>query len=303
MNSETQATADIPECAPPDRNPRRPKVTLPRGACDCHAHICGPKAVHPYYEKRVYTPTDCLVPEYRRMLQTLGVERAVLVQPSFYAADNTVLVEALRAGGADFRGVAVVEDDIADRDLEDLHAAGVRGVRINVVDTREGKGQLPMLRLRRLAERVRPLGWHMEFLAHVHEYPDLDRLFGDFPVDVVFGHLGYVPTGEGVQAQGFQALLRLMAQEKAWVKLTGPYRISSLTLPFPDTNAFADALLDAAPRQVVWGTDWPHVKAGWSIPMPNDGDLTDLLSAWVPAELFGEVLVENPTRLYGFDPL
>jgi predicted TIM-barrel fold metal-dependent hydrolase len=195
-----------------------------------------------------------------------------------------------------------VPDGITDRDLQELHAAGVRGVRVNVVDTREGKGELTQPRLRKLAERIQPLGWHMEFLAHVNEFPDLDRLFDDFPVDVVFGHLGYVPTGEGIGTKGFQALLRLMAQGRAWTKLTGPYRISKVTLPFPDTYPFAAALLDAAPHRVVWGTDWPHVKAGWSIPVPNDGDLTDLLAQWVRPELLRRVLVENPIALYGFGP-
>jgi 2-pyrone-4,6-dicarboxylate lactonase len=301
MNARTETTIEIPVCAPPDRNPRRPDIVLPRHACDCHAHICGPAAEYPYDEKRVYTPTDCLLPEYRRLLDTLGVERAVLVQPSFYAADNRVLVAALQAGGPNFRGVAVVREAVTDRELQDLHTAGVRGVRVNVVDTREGKGELPLTQLRDLAERVRPLGWHMEFLAHVNEFPDLDRLFEDFPVDVVFGHLGYVPTSEGTGSEGFQALLRLMKQGRAWVKLTGPYRISTGTLPFPDTDAFATALLDAAPGRVVWGTDWPHVKAAWSIPMPNDGDLTNLLARWVPSDLLERVLVHNPAILYGFD--
>ena len=79
---------------------------------------------------------------------------------------------------------------------------------------------------------------------------------------------------------GFQSMLRLMRDGRCWVKLTGPYRISSGKLPYGDVTPFAHALLDAAPQQVVWGTDWPHVmvKSG----MPNDGDLTDLLSAWVP---------------------
>jgi predicted TIM-barrel fold metal-dependent hydrolase len=243
------------------------------------------------------------VSDYKRLLETLGVDRAVLVQPSFYADDNAVLVDALRAGEGAFRGVAVVGDDITDGELEKLHSAGVRGLRVNVVDTREAKGELPLPRLTRLAERVRPLGWHMEFLAHVNEFPDLDRLFRAFPVDIVFGHLGYVPTVEGIAAEGFQALLRLMKDGRAWAKLTGPYRISGASFPFPDTNPFADALVATAPAQIVWGTDWPHVKASWSIPMPNDGDLADLLTTWVPSELRRQVLVENPIRLYGFEPV
>ena len=292
--------SDIPVCAPPLATVRKPSIQLPPKSSDSHAHICGPAARYAYSEKRVYTPTDCLLPDYRAMLKVLGVERAVLVQPSFYAADNTVLVEALKEGGANFRGVAVVTSDVTDAELRRLHDAGVRGVRVNVVDTREAKGILPMEQLRTLASRVRPLGWHMEFLAHVNEFPELDRMFADFPVDIVFGHLGYVPTGEGVRSPGFQALLRLLKARRAWVKLTGPYRISPGDYPFADTNVFAAALFDAAPDRIVWGTDWPHVKASWSIPMPNDGDLTDLLKNWVPPALLKQVLVDNPAALYGF---
>ena len=89
-----------------------------------------------------------------------------------------------------------------------------------------------------------------------------------------------------------------MQAGKAWVKLTGPYRISTQALPHADTTPFAHALLDAAPERVIWGTDWPHVMVKGSI--PNDGDLADLLLEWVPEALRERVLVENPQKLYGF---
>jgi predicted TIM-barrel fold metal-dependent hydrolase len=90
-----------------------------------------------------------------------------------------------------------------------------------------------------------------------------------------------------------------MKAGKAWVKLTGPYRISTQPLPHSDTIAFARALLDAAPERVLWGTDWPHVMVKGA--MPNDGDLADLLLEWVPdAGMREQVLVTNPAKLYGF---
>src|SRR5262245_55656257 len=133
MNA-SPSPADIPVCDAPIAAVRKPSIQLPPLACDCHAHICGPAARYAYYEQRVYTPTDCLLPDYRAMLKILGVERGVLVQPRFYAADNTVLIEALKEGGANFRGVAVVTNDITDAELQRMHEAGVRGVRVNVVD-------------------------------------------------------------------------------------------------------------------------------------------------------------------------
>jgi len=296
--SERKA-AEAPTCAPPDYNPRMPRLRLPARACDCHAHILGPKAKYGYSPARVYTPPDCLLPDYLYMLDRLGVERAVLVQPSVYGTDNTVMLEAMKAAGRRFRGVAVVDDEIPDDELKQLDAAGVRGVRVNIVDVKDRKpGTLPLDALRPLAERIQPLGWHMEFLMHADEFPELDRAFADFPVDIVLGHLGYMKTDKGLDAPGFQALLRIVRAGRCWVKLTGPYRISTGSMPYSDVTPFAHALLEAAPQKIVWGSDWPHVMAK---AMPNDGDLADLLSDWIPdARLREEVLVRNPVRLYDF---
>lgn len=260
----------------------------------------GPKEKFAYSPERIYTPPDCLLPDYLYMLDRLGVERAVLVQPSVYGNDNTVMLDAMKVAGSRFRGVAVVEDDIEDDELKKLDSAGVRGVRVNIVDVKDRKaGSLPIAKLRKLAERVQPLGWHMEFLMHADEFPDLDRSFEDFPVEIVLGHLGYMKTDKGLEDPGFKALLRLAKSGRCWVKLTGPYRISTGALPYSDVTPFAHALLEAAPDQLLWGTDWPHVMLKGT--MPNDGALADLLSTWIPEpSLRSKVLVHNPARLYRF---
>ena len=294
------AMPEPPLCAAPDPAPRKPKITLPAGATDTHAHICGPKSQYAYFSERVYTPPDCLLPAYSHMLKTLGVERAVLVQPSVYGTDNTAMLDAMKVAGKNFRGVSVVADDISESELKRLHDAGVRGVRVNIVDVPNRKpGTLPMEALKKLAQKVKPFGWHMEFLAHVDEFPDLDNMLDGFPVDTVYGHLGYMKTDKGIAHPGFQALLRLMKAGKAWVKLTGPYRISLQTMPHSDTDVYAHELIKAAPQQVVWGSDWPHVMVKGA--MPNDGDICDLLGNWVLDEnVRKQVLVDNPARLYGF---
>jgi predicted TIM-barrel fold metal-dependent hydrolase len=299
MNARRAATA-APECAPPDFNPRQPKLRLPRRSCDTHAHIMGPAARYAYSPARIYTPPDCLLPDYLHMLDTIGVERAVLVQPSVYGTDNTAMLDAMKAAGGRLLGIAVVADDVTDAELGELDAAGVRGVRVNIVDVKDRKpGTLPMDTLKRRARLVAPLGWHMELLMHVDEFPDLDQQFADFPVEIVLGHLGYMNIGKGPDDPGFQALLRLARTGRAWVKLTGPYRITTAPLPYPDTVPFAKALLEANPERVLWGTDWPHVMLKGR--MPNDGDLADVLADWIPdAGLREQVLVRNPAKLYRF---
>ena len=298
-SSDAPIPAGAPLCAAPDPDPRAPKRTLPAKSCDCHAHICGPADQFAYAATRVYTPPDALLPSYLALLGTLGIARAVLVQPSIYGADNTVLLAALDELGESARGVAVVNHDVGDAELGRLHASGVRGVRLNLVDVKNPSGTLPLGEARALATRIRPLGWHMELLIHVDGVPDLDAQLADFPVDLVFGHLGYIRPGQSPDNRGFQALLRLMAGGRAWVKLTGPYRISAMGMPYGDTDPFARALFEAAPERLLWGSDWPHVMVRGA--MPNDGDLCDLLCHWAGDDgMLGQVLVDNPERLYGF---
>ncbi len=298
------ATSAAPACAAPDFSPRQPQIVLPPGACDCHAHLLGPAALHAYAPERAYTPPDCLRSDFLAMLAALGVTRAVLVQPSVYGRDNSVLLQALvelqhQGQAAHWRAVAVVDPQIDDSSLAQMHALGVRGVRVNVVDVQPGAPALDLRTLHGLAERIAPMGWHMEFLMHVDERPHLDRELAGFPVDVVFGHLGYMKTAQGLAAPGFRALLRLLQTGRAWVKLTGPYRLSSQALPYADVTPFVHALLQQAPQQLVWGSDWPHVMLKGQ--MPNDADLADLLLRWVPdAALRQQVLADNPARLYGF---
>ncbi len=299
--TSTVPQQDIPLCAPPDPRPTTPKFRFPPLACDCHAHICGPQSLYKYIPERIYSPPDALLPDYQSLLGTLGCERAVLVQPSFYGTDNSAMLAAMSAAGPAFRGVAVVADAVADSELEALDAAGIRGARLNIVDLRDGKGRLPIERITKLADRIKPFGWHIEFLMHVDEFPDLDQMLDKLPVDVVFGHLGYVRTEKGMALSGFQGLLRLLRAGRAWVKLTAPYRISPNPMPHSDTDAFARALLAAAPDRILWGSDWPHVMTKWAIPMPNDGALADLLADWCPdATQRKRILVDNPAALYGW---
>ncbi|MPY69279.1 MAG: amidohydrolase family protein [Alphaproteobacteria bacterium] len=293
------ADGGAPPCAPPDRTPHRPRLALPAGACDTHAHICGPAARYAYSPDRIYTPPDALLTDYRAMLEALRMERCVLVQPSVYGVDNAAMLDAMAALGPRCRGVAVVDGAVTKDELARLHEAGVRGVRLNLVDVRSPTGAVPLDDARALAARVAPMGWHVELLIHADDYPDFDVMFADFPADIVLGHLGYMRPGKGVDDPGFAALLRLLEGGRCWVKLTGPYRISAGDLPYADILPHARALADAAPDRILWGSDWPHVMVKKA--MPNDGDLCDLLAGWIPDEGARErVLVHNPAALYGF---
>lgn len=286
-----------PVTRPPHPRPRSPATATPPGACDAHAHVFGAVDEFPLAEGALYAPSPTGPARYRGLLDVLGVERAVLVQPSIYGTDNACLLAALAADPVRLRGVAVLPFDVDVATIERLHGLGVRGVRCNIVDLKSGKGELPLEPLKALARRIQPFGWHLELLMHVDEFPTLDRQLADFPVPCSFGHLGYVAVDNGISTPGFQALLRLMRDGQAWVKLTGPYRLTAAGMPYEGTDDFAHALVDAAPGQLVWGSDWPHVMVKSA--MPDDGELLDLLARWVPDEATRRrVLVANPGRLY-----
>jgi predicted TIM-barrel fold metal-dependent hydrolase len=284
-------------CPPPDFAPRAPRVALPPGATDCHAHVFGPAARYAYAEPRSYTPPDCSLGAYRHMLATIGCERAVLVQPSVYGTDNAAHLAALGEAGPDFRMVAVVGAEVAAAELERMHAAGVRGVRYNLVT----QGGLAVDGLARMAERLAPLGWHLQLFVQPDALAQLEPQLAALPVPVVIDHMGHVTTDLGLAHPGFQALLRLLRGGNGWVKLSGAYRTSRQAAPpFADVVPFAQALIAAAPERCVWGSDWPHPMVN-DRPMPNDGDLANLLADWAPDPAQRRrILVENPARLYGF---
>jgi predicted TIM-barrel fold metal-dependent hydrolase len=289
-------------CAPPDRELHAPATPMGALSCDTHAHICGPESEYAYAAERIYTPPDALLPDYLALLATLGVERAVLVQPSVYGTDNRVMLAALRemaAAGLACRGVAVVGGSVTAAELDDMHAAGIRGLRFNLVDVADPDGNAPLEAIRALAERVAPRGWHTEFLIHADDYPDFEHVFAGFPTPIVVGHMGYLRPGRNADDAGFQGMLRLAAAGGCWIKLTAPYRISAGDLPYEEAADFARAVVAAAPGRAIWGTDWPHVMV--TKKMPNDADLCDLFHGWVPdPETRRRILVDNPAALYDF---
>ena len=285
----------IPRCAAADPNPKKPGLTPPAGACDCHAHILGPERLYPYTVNRSYTPPDASLSSYRALLRTLGLDRGVIVQPSVYGTDNRATLDAVKRGGDNFRGVVVVDENVSTQTLLQMHDIGVRGVRLNLLF----KGGVSLSAVCKIADRIKPFGWHLQFLVDVSTFPEFDTL-KRLPVDIVFDHMGHLPTTKGVNDPGFVSVLNMMDSGKTWVKLSGPYRITRTgDYPYPDVTPFAKAIIKTNPERAVWATDWPHPAI--KTPMPNDGDLLDLLHEWVPDnEIRKAVLVTNPSKLYDF---
>ncbi len=289
---------DTPTIPPPHPDPHRPTVfDVPPGACDAHCHIFGPADRFPYAPDRTYTPPDSGFERLEWFQERLGLSRAVFVQASCHGTDNSAMVDALVRGGGRFAGVAMVDDSFSDADLGALHDAGVRAARFNFVAHLGGAPDMD--RFWRIVGRVAPFGWHIVLHFDAVDLPayagSLDRL----PVPYVIDHIARVDAGAGLDQEPFARLCELLADERAWVKVSGAERISAEGPPhYADVVPFARKVIEVAPDRVLWGTDWPHPNVRR---MPDDGDLVDLLAAFAPDEATrNRILVDNPARLYDF---
>jgi 2-pyrone-4,6-dicarboxylate lactonase len=276
--------------------PRAPRFAMPPGACDCHAHVIGPPETYPYVAERSYTPPAASLEAYRSLHRVLGIDRAVIVQPSVHGTDNRVTLDAIAGYGQNARGVAVVDATVDDRTLVRLNEGGIRGLRLNVLFG----GGVGMHALEPLAERIADMGWHIQLLLDARDLVELAPRLRRLPVPAVVDHMGHMKVINGIDHPGFQILIDLVREGVCWIKLSGNYRISSDGPPYTDAIPFAHALIEAGPERMVWGTDWPHPALNDL--MPNDGDLLDALDDYAPdPDLKRAILVDNPARLYGFE--
>lgn len=253
----------------------------------------------PFSETRTYTPPDSGLEEFRVLQNRLGLSRSVFVQASCHGTDNRAMVHAMRRGEGSYAGVAMINDSHSDADLDEFHAAGVRGIRFNFVKHLGGAPDLH--RFWSQIERIRPRGWHVELHFDAKDLPEHTDLLQRMPVPFIIDHMARVDATAGVDQPPFQSLLELLrTDDRAWVKISGPERLTSDGKPpYDDVIPFGSALVAAAPDRVLWGTDWPHPNVR---NMPDDGDLVDFLARMVPDEISrNRILVENPAVLYDFD--
>lgn len=285
----------IPTCAGYDPAPRPVTVRLPPGSCDTHFHLFGPYDHYPLQQRRGYTPPEATLDDYVRLCAAIGIERAVLVQPSIYGGDLSQLLDVTSVNKRWLRGVAVVDTPVTAARLTELDHAGVRGVRINYA---LGAG-MPIAEAHALGAQVQPLGWHVEMLFDLSTQSEFYDDWQSFPAPMVVAHMGQMSVTHGLATPGFQGLLRLLREGNAYAKLSGVNRITEQPYPHGDTLCFVRALVEANPERLLWGSDWPHPMVQ---NMPNDGDLANLVPQWLPTEeLRDQVLVRNPAILYGFD--
>jgi predicted TIM-barrel fold metal-dependent hydrolase len=286
LGANAQSDVHVPWSA----GTERPKLQAPPNAADCHHHIYDSRfAADP---KAALRPGNASVRDYRLLQKRLGTTRNVIVQPSTYGVDNRCLLDALaQFGTSATRGVAVVNTTVKDNELRRMHAAGVRGIRFNVVQA--GATTLDMVEP--LAKHIADLGWHIQINASPEQIAR-SNFWSRIPCPVVFDHLGHVSQAGD---PAFKIIAGLLQRGNGWVKLSGAYLDSKTGPPsYGDRTPVAQAYIREAPQRMVWGSDWPHPTTQTK---PDDAILLDLLAEWAPDEANRRrILVDNPAELYQF---
>ena len=264
------------------------------GAWDCHAHVFGPYAQYPLAADRSYTPPEATLEQYDALLARLGMGHGVLVHPSAYGEDFSLMLDAL-AARPNLRGVAVAQASAAGR-LKGLRERGVRALRFS---HRSGAGtnfagSASWEDLTKLAPLLADLGLHAELWTDCQALPGVAAAIRNLPVQVVLDHMGGFDVEAGTAEPGFRTLLDLLADGKVWVKMCA-YR-NLLKTDLARGLPFHQAMLKANPEQLVWGSDWPHLRVE---PVPDAAALLQTFRDWTgDAVLEQRILETNPARLY-----
>lgn len=286
-----------PDYLPFHPSPRKPDFRPPPGAVDSHCHVFGPADRFPYAPESKYTPCDAPREKLFELRDHLGFSRNVIVQASCHGSDNSALVDALCAAGDNARGVAVVRPNVTDSELDELHAAGVRGVRFNFV--RRLVNTAPREIYRSIADRIAQRGWHSVVYFEAADLEDLTPFLSQLEGPVVIDHMGRPDIGKGADHEDFRKLVSLLdRQHNIWTKVSCPERLSDKGPPcYSDVVPFAGTLVARFPDRVLWGTDWPHPNM--KSHMPDDGDLVDVIPRIAVTKAHQRaLLVDNPMRLY-----
>lgn len=270
------------------------------GIVDCHFHVIAPAERSPMQPGRSYTPAPASLSDWRATLSPLGVTQGVVVQPSVYGTDNRVLLAALHEGRGCLVGVAAVDADVPDAELDRLAAAGVRGVRMahfEPGDPRAMGGFVALAAFDALEGRLAERGLHLQLFTDSRLLPAIAHRLLSSRVPVVIDHMGRAPAGRGATHAGIAALAQLMREGPVWVKLSGIANISDAGPGYDDVRAVHETLVAAAPQRLVWGSDWPHTRPAGQ--RPRTAALMQLFHDWTAPALRDQIGSINPMQLYG----
>lgn len=281
----------------------------------------------PYHPSHPYRPKKADLDDLLTFQQTQGITHSCLVAFSVYHTDNSILLDALRRlniNGSRGRAVACVDSQtVTDTELQDLHNAGVRGIRLNFRTSSirlDDDDDAFAILLTQAADRIRPFGWVLQLYVSLDQIAQFAAVVPRLGVSVVIDHLGHPdPSGGPPRLQrGYKEFMHLLGSAgsgRVYTKLSGVYRFDDL----PELDSYVQDILAAAPDRVVWASDWPH--SGGVSGNPNgdrhraqqyrkvdDQRWIAQCKTWCRLvgqnssdELVRKIWVDNPRRLWQYD--
>ncbi len=278
-----------------DRATRKPGVVVPENACDCAVHVFGASSLD---ATRVYDPPQASFDDLLRVHRTIGIGRGVIIQNTTFGSDHSVLYEALARGRGRYLGIALVDEQTSDAQLERLIAAGVRGARFNFLSLL--RIDWNRRRFERVVARIAELGWITVVHGTADELYDRSDMLAKVPTPLIIDHLAHWDLARPFQgAPAFEFITGMLREGRAWIKLSNGDRISKTGPPFEDTVALAQAYIAANPERAIWATDWPHILYRGTV--PNDAELIELMFKFAPdPAIRRKILVDNPGQLFRF---
>lgn len=279
--------------------PSKPRYSPPPGAVDAHCHVFGPQAQFPFSPKAKYLPQDAGPDALFALRDHLGFARNVIVQASCHGTDNRATLSAIALSNGMARGVAVVDPDIGEDELDALHAGGIRGVRFNFL--KRLVDNAPKDRFLDIARRIARLGWHVVVYFEADILEEMLPFLSAIPVPIIIDHMGRPDVRQGPDGADMSAFRRLLdSRDDIWTKVTCADRLDPAGPPYADFVRSVRPLVEDYADRVLWGTDWPHPNM--ESVLPDDGLLVDTIPEIAPTqELQFRLLVDNPMRLYWAD--
>ena len=284
-------------------------LAIPIGACDCHVHVIGPYSQYPMTTDRVYTPPECGLAELKQHLQGLRLSRVVLIQPSFYGADNTFQLLCAKEMGDSARVVIVIDKKTSDQELANMVSMGARGIRLNLSTSGIFDAQLARQQLVEVAQRIKDFDLHIQIYASTRVLAAIADTIHTLPVPVVLDHFASINAERFQEQTELPAILDLLKTGQVYIKLSGIYRISKAIPNYAEVKDLAQLFVETNPDRILWASDWPHTNTLPGIPakqitpyrIVDDVKILGLLSEWIPHEQnLTKALVSNPERLYRF---
>ncbi|KAB5533535.1 hypothetical protein GE09DRAFT_363156 [Coniochaeta sp. 2T2.1] len=294
---------------------------VPADAWDTHIHVFDPDNF-PYDLKRSYTPKPALVEDYP--FSTTNCKNLVVVQATVQGHSPNPLLADLgnkSTQATTIRGLCTIDlDQTSDVELDALHAAGVRGIRMSTMTWGHGS-QMEAFEIAEkilaVASRVARLAWVVDVFSDVKTWAgmaDLIRRELDMRVKLVADHCGGTYPGDQ-EGEDFQKFLQMVREGFLFVKLSGFDRL------YPGHEGGMEAMepivkriVEANPKRILYGSDWPHTQLGVSRKGKSDDqrlkDVEDFrqvdddmqirtLRKWIADdETWRNLWVDNPNQVF-----